>query len=98
MASDAIALENFGEQELKSLACFYGSSSLVSLGKKSVKPIVNATSLEAELAILKKIVAAKRSKYESNQSSSLAETNKKITDGEREIELLQSVLIKSKIL
>ena len=46
---------------------------------------------------MKKIVAAKRSKYESNQSSSLAETNKKITDGEREIELLQSVLIKSKI-
>ena len=35
--------------------------------------------------------------YESNQSSSLAETNKKITDGEREIELLQSVLTKTKI-
>ena len=33
-----------------------------------------------------------------NQSSSLAETNKKITDGEREIELLQSVLLpKTKI-
>ena len=32
-----------------------------------------------------------------NQSSSLAETNKKITDGEREIELLQSVLPKTKI-
>ena len=47
--------------------------------------------------IFKKIVAAKRLKYESNQSSSLAETNKKITDGEREIELLQSVLTKIKI-
>ena len=47
--------------------------------------------------IFKKIVAAKRLKYESNQSSSLAETNKKITDGEREIELLQSVLTKTKI-
>ena len=35
--------------------------------------------------------------YESNQSSSLAETNKKITDGEREIELLQSVLTKTTI-
>ena len=47
--------------------------------------------------IFKKIVAAKRLKYESNQSSSLAETNKKITDGEREIELLQSVLTKTTI-
>ena len=47
--------------------------------------------------IFKKIVAAKRLKYESNQSSSLAETNKKITDGDQEIELLQSVLTKTKI-
>ena len=31
------------------------------------------------------------------QSSSLAATNKKITDGEREIELLKSVLTKAKI-
>ena len=31
------------------------------------------------------------------QSSSLAATNKKITDGEREIELLKSVLTKTKI-
>ena len=47
--------------------------------------------------IFKKIVAAKRLKYESNQSSSLAETNKKITDGDQEIELLQSILTKTKI-
>ena len=47
--------------------------------------------------ILKKIVATKRLKYESNQSSSLAATNKKITGGEREIELLKSVLTKTKI-
>ena len=47
--------------------------------------------------IFKKIVAAKRLKYESNQSSSLAETKKKITDGDQEIELLQSILTKTKI-
>ena len=47
------------------------------------------------MIFLKKIVAAKR--YESNQSSFLAETNKKIADGEGEIELLQSVLTKTKI-
>ena len=41
MPSDVIALEKFGEQEIKSLACFYGSSSLISHEKKSVKPIVN---------------------------------------------------------
>ena len=97
MPSDVIALKTFGEQEIKSLACFYRSSSLISCGKKSVKPIVNATSLEAEFNIFKKIVVTKRLKYESNQSSSLAETNKKITDGEREIELLQSVPTKTKI-
>ena len=51
MPSDFIALEKFGEQEIKSLACFYGSSSLISRGKKSVKPIVNATSLEAQFDI-----------------------------------------------
>ena len=67
--------------------CFYGSSSLISHGKKSVKPIVNATSLEAQFDIFKKIVAAKRLKYESSQSSSLAETNNKVTDRKREIEL-----------
>ena len=77
MPSDAIAIEKFGEQEIKNVACFYGSSSLISHGKKPVKPIVNATSLEAQFDIFKKIVAAKRLKYESNQSSSLAETNKK---------------------
>ena len=82
MPSDVIALKTFGEQEIKSLACFYCSSSLISCGKKSVKPIVNATSLEAEFNIFKNIVVTKRLKYESNQSSSLAETNKKITDGE----------------
>ena len=54
MPSDVIALEKFGEQQIKSLTCFYGSSSLISQGKKSVKPIVNATSLEAEIDILKK--------------------------------------------
>ena len=41
MPSNVITLENFGEQEIKSLACFYGSSNLISHGKKSVKPIVN---------------------------------------------------------
>ena len=54
MPSDVIALEKFGEQQIKSLTCFYGSSSLISQGKKSVKPIVNATSLEAEIDIFKK--------------------------------------------
>ena len=97
MPSDVIALKTFGEQEIKSLACFYRSSSLISCGKKSVKPIVNATSLEAEFNIFKNIVVTKRLKYESNQSSSLAETNKKITDGDQEIELLQSILTKTKI-
>ena len=48
MPSDVIALEKFGEQEIKSLACFYGSISLISRGKKSVKPIANVTSLEAQ--------------------------------------------------
>ena len=94
--SDVIALEKFGEQEIKSLAWFYGSSSLIFHGKKFVKPIANATSLQAQFDIFKKIVAAKRLKYESNQSSSLAETNKKIIDGEQKIELLQSVLTKTK--
>ena len=65
--------------------------------KKSVKLIINVTSLEAQFNIFIKIVAAKRLKYESNQSSSLAETNKKIADGKQEIELLQSVLSKTKI-
>ena len=51
MPSDVIALEKFGEQEIKSLACFYGSISLISRGKKSVKPIANATSLEAQFDI-----------------------------------------------
>ena len=97
MPSDAIALEKFRKQEIKSLVCFYSSSSLISHGKKSVKPIVNATSLEAQLAILKKFFATKRLKYKSNLSSSLTEANKKITDGEQEIELLQSVLTKTKI-
>ena len=95
--SDVIALKKFGEQEIKSLACFSGSSSLISNGKKSVKPIVNATSLEVQFDIFKKIFTAKRLKYRSNQGSSLAETNKKITEWEREIELLQSVLTKTKI-
>ena len=36
MPSDVIALRKFGEQEIKSLACFYGTSSLISRGKKSV--------------------------------------------------------------
>ena len=94
--SDVIALEKFGEQEIKSLAWFYGSSSLIFHGKKFVKPIANATSLQAQFDIFKKFVAAKRLKYESNQSSSLAETNKKIIDGEQKIELLQSVLTKTK--
>ena len=51
MPSDVIALEKFGEQEIKSLACFYGSISLISRGKKSVKPIANVTSLEAQFDI-----------------------------------------------
>ena len=51
MPSDVIALEKFGEQELKSLACFYGSISLISRGKKSVKPIANVTSLEAQFDV-----------------------------------------------
>ena len=51
MPSDVKALEKFGEQEIKSLACFYGSSSLISRGKKSVNPIVNATSLEAQFEL-----------------------------------------------
>ena len=68
MLSYVIALEKFGEQEMKCLACFYGSSSLISHGKKSIKPIVNATSLEAQFDLFKKIVATKRLKYESNQS------------------------------
>ena len=97
MPSNVIALEKFGEQEIKSLACFFGKSSLISHRKKSVEPTVNATSLEAQFDIFKKVVAARRLKYESNQSSSLAETNKKITCGEREVELLQSVLTKTKI-
>ena len=66
------------------------------MGKNFVKPIANATSLQAQFDIFKKIVAVKRLKYESNQSSSLAETNKKIIDGEQKIELLQSVLTKTK--
>ena len=49
------------------------------------------------MIFLKKIVAAKKLKYEPNQSSSLSETNKKITNGKREIELLQSILTKTKI-
>ena len=84
MPSDVITLEKFGEQEM-------------SHGKKSVKPIVNATSLEGHFDLFKKIIAAKRLKYESNQSSSLAETNKETTDGERKMELSQSVLTKTKI-
>ena len=63
MPSDVIALEKFGEQEVKSLACFYGSSCLISHWKTSVKPIVNATSLEAQSDIFKKIVPAKKLKY-----------------------------------
>ena len=55
------------------------------------------TSLEAQFDIFLKIVATKGSKYEYNQSSSLAETNKKIADEEQEIELLQSVSTKTKI-
>ena len=51
MPSDVIALEKFGEQEIKSLACFYGSISLISRRKKSVKPIANVTSLEAQFDI-----------------------------------------------
>ena len=51
MPSDVIALEKIGEQEIKSLACFYGSISLISRGKKSVKPIANVTSLEAQFDI-----------------------------------------------
>ena len=51
MPSDVIALEKFGEQEIKSLACFYGSSSLISSGKRSIKTTVNATSLEAQFNI-----------------------------------------------
>ena len=71
MCSDIIASERFGEQK-------FNSSSLISHGKKSVKPVVNATSLEVQYEIFKKIAATKRLKYESNQSSSLAETNKNI--------------------
>ena len=78
MPGDVIILEKFGGQE-------------ISCAKKSVKPLVNATSLEAQFNIFRKIVAAKRLKYELNQSSSLAETNKKITDGERETDLLVNV-------
>ena len=51
MPSNVIVLEKFGEQEIRSLACFYGSSSLISCGKKSVKTIVNGTSLEAQFDI-----------------------------------------------
>ena len=47
------------------------------MGKTIKKKIINATSLEAQFDIFIKIAAAKRLKYESNQSSSLAETNKK---------------------
>ena len=54
--SDVIALEKFGEQEIKSLAWFYGSSSLIFHGKKFVKPIANATSLQAQFDILKKLL------------------------------------------
>ena len=46
MPSYVMALEKFGEQEIKSLACFYGSISIISHEKKSVKPIVNAASLQ----------------------------------------------------
>ena len=46
MPSNVMALEKFGKQEIKSLAYFYGSSSTISHGKKSVKPIVNAASLQ----------------------------------------------------
>ena len=51
MPSNVIALEKFGEQDIKSVTCFYGSSSLISHGKKSVEPIVNATSLEVQFDI-----------------------------------------------
>ena len=51
MSSHVIAIEKFREQEIKNVACFYGSSSLISHGKKPVKPIVNATSLEAQFDI-----------------------------------------------
>ena len=34
MPSNVMTLEKFGEQEIKNLACFYGSSSLISHGKK----------------------------------------------------------------
>ena len=47
MPSDFIALEKFGEQEIKSLACFYGSSSLISRGKKS--PILTTGTLHGEV-------------------------------------------------
>ena len=58
--SDVIALEKFGEQEIKSLACFCGSSSLISHGKKSVKLPVNATSLEAQFDIFKENCCRKK--------------------------------------
>ena len=51
MPSDVIPSEKFGEQEIQSLACFYGSISLISRGKKSVKLIANVTSLEAQFDI-----------------------------------------------
>ena len=51
MPSDVIPSEKFDEQEIQSLACFYGSISLISRGKKSVKPIANVTSLEAQFDI-----------------------------------------------
>ena len=58
MPSDIIALEKFGEQKIKSLSCFYGSNSLISHGKKSVKSTVNATSLEPQFDIyLKKLLS-----------------------------------------
>ena len=65
MPRDIIALEKFEDQEIKSLASFYGSSSLISRGRNSVKPIANASSLEAQFDSFQKIVAAKRLKYES---------------------------------
>ena len=55
------SLRKFGKQKIKRLSCFYGSNSLIYYGKKSVKFIVNATSLESQFDIfLKKIVVTKR--------------------------------------
>ena len=59
MPRDVIASEKFGEKEIKSLASFHGSSSLISRGRNSVKPIANASSLELSLIVFKRLLPQK---------------------------------------